>query len=320
MSHAHGTIRVGTRGSLLARTQTEWVLERLRAAHPELQTETVVIRTAGDVRSATAGPARLGGKGFFTKEIEDALRDGTVDLAVHSLKDLPVACPPGLTLGALPTREDPRDALVGLSGERLQAAAGSVRIGTSSLRRAAQLRRAFPGCTVVDLRGNLDTRLQKVRDGVVDGAVLAAAGLHRLGRQGEIADYFTLEQMLPAPGQGALAIEIRADDAGLRELLAPLHCFRTAAAVEAERAFLQALGGGCSLPVAALATVTEDTVQLRGRVLSLDGACCLDAQAEGPAGTAGDVGRSAAATLLARGAADILRRVSGGPEGSAGPP
>jgi hydroxymethylbilane synthase len=308
MNDSHRTVRVGTRGSLLARTQTEWVLDRLRAEHRQVRFEAVIIRTSGDVRTQE-GPARFAGKGFFTKEIEDALLAGTVDLAVHSLKDLPVDWPTGLALGAIPVREDPRDALVGARCERLQAAAGSVRIGTSSLRRAAQLRRAFPGCAVVNLRGNLDTRLQKVRDAVVDCAVLAAAGLHRLGRPEEISDFFTLEQMLPAPGQGALAIEIRADDDRLREVLAPVHCPRTATAVAAERAFMHALGGGCILPVAALATVENGALRLRGRVLTLDGARCLDSQAEGPPETPDDVGRAAASQLLAQGAADIIRAV-----------
>lgn len=308
MSDRHRTIRVGTRGSLLARTQTEWVLDRLRSEHPEVSFTATIIRTTGDIRTQD-GPARFAGKGFFTKEIEDALLAGTIDLAVHSLKDLPIEWPAGLALGAVPGREDPRDALVGTTCERLHATAGAVRIGTSSLRRGAQLRRAFPGCAVVNLRGNLDTRLQKVRDAAVDCAVLAAAGLCRLGRQQEISDFFTLEQMLPAPGQGALALEIRADDEPLRALLARVHCPLTAAAVEAERAFMSALGGGCTLPVAALATVESGTLRLRGRVLSLDGDRCLDSQAEGPVMAPGDVGRAAAALLLARGAADIIRTV-----------
>jgi hydroxymethylbilane synthase len=315
MSDSHRTIRVGTRGSLLARTQTEWVLDRLRAEHPSLRFEAVIIRTTGDIRTQD-GPARFAGKGFFTKEIEDALLADSIDLAVHSLKDLPIEWPQGLALGAVPVREDPRDALVGGTCEHLHAAGRTVRIGTSSLRRGAQLRRAFPGCSVVNLRGNLDTRLQKVRDGAVDCAVLAAAGLRRLGRQQEISDFFTLEQMLPAPGQGALAMEIRAGDERLRELLAPVHCALTATAVEAERAFMSALGGGCTLPVAALATVEDGILRLRGRVLSLDGDRCLDSQAEGPAAAPGDVGRAAAAQLLARGAADIIRMVERELQGS----
>jgi hydroxymethylbilane synthase len=304
----HSTIRVGTRGSLLARTQTEGVLDRLRAQHPQIGFDAVIIRTTGDLRTQD-GPARFAGKGFFTKEIEDALLARSIDLAVHSLKDLPIEWPAGLALGAVPRREDPRDALVGGRCEQLLQAPGTARIGTSSLRRGAQLRRAFPGCAVVNLRGNLDTRLQKVRDRVVDCAVLAAAGLCRLGRQQDISDFFTPDQMLPAPGQGALALEIRADDDRLRELLAPVHCPQTATAVEAERAFMNALGGGCTLPVAALAIVENGALRLRGRVLSLDGSRCLDSQAEGRPEAPGDVGRAAAAARRAQGAAEIIRAV-----------
>lgn len=301
-------IRVGTRGSLLARTQTRWVLERLRARQPTLEFEVITIRTSGDVRTHEV-PARLGGRGFFTREIEEALLAGTVDLAVHSLKDLPTTWPPGLALGAVPEREDPRDVLAGCSLEQLTRQPRDLRLGTSSLRRQAQLRRAFPGCRVEPLRGNLDTRLQKVRDRIVDAAVLAAAGLRRLHRAAEISDVLPPELMLPAPGQGALAVEVRADDVRVRELLTGLHCRASGGCVAAERAFMHALGGGCHLPVAALATAQGDSLRLRGRVLSLDGAICLEGESQGALGAAEAIGRDLATALLQRGAGAVIAGV-----------
>lgn len=301
-------VRVGTRGSLLARTQTEWILARLREKHAGVRFEVVVIRTSGDVRTQQM-PARFAGKGFFTKEIEDALLAGDVDLAVHSLKDLPTECPQGLELAAIPAREDPRDVLVGCTTSQLAEEPGRFRIGTSSLRRAAQLRRAFPGCEVVNLRGNIDTRLRKIRDREVDGGVLAAAGLLRLGRQNEIGEYFTAEHMLPAPGQGALAIEVRSDDECIRALLASIHCLSSARSVDAERAFMQGLGGGCQLPVAAWAKQDGDNMELRGRVLSLDGRRCFEGTRHGPAERAGELGRWLAAQLQQQGAGEVIREV-----------
>lgn len=302
-------IRVGTRGSLLARTQTQWVLERLRARQPALEFEVITIRTSGDVRTHEV-PSRLGGRGFFTREIEEALLAGTVDLAVHSLKDLPTTWPPGLALGAVPEREDPRDVLVGCSLEQLTRQPRDLRLGTSSLRRQAQLRRAFPGCRVEPLRGNLDTRLQKVRERVVDAAVLAAAGLRRLQRADEISDVLPTELMLPAPGQGALAVEVREEDARLRRILSGLHCRASSGCVAAERAFMHALGGGCHLPVAALATAQGDSLRLQGRVLSLDGATCIEGEGRGPLGDAEALGRDLATTLLQRGAGAVIARVA----------
>ena len=305
---SNDVIKVGTRGSLLARTQTDWVLACLKERHPDVRFRVVVIRTSGDVHTQQM-PARFAGKGFFTKEIEDALIGGSVDLAVHSLKDLPTGWPQGLTLGAVPPREDPRDALVGCTVNRLSEAPGGLRIGTSSLRRAAQLRRAFPGCNVVNLRGNLDTRLRKVSEGVVDCAVLAAAGLRRLARENEVSDYFTEDQMLPAPGQGALAVEIRSDDERLRDLLAAIHCSRSASCVAAERAFMNELGGGCQLPVAAWATVDGDVLRLSGRVLSVDGMRCLHGHVEGTLPEAEGTGKRLAGDLQDCGAGELIAEI-----------
>ncbi|NOY82183.1 MAG: hydroxymethylbilane synthase [Kiritimatiellaeota bacterium] len=305
---ANELVRVGTRGSLLARTQTLWVMDQLRACHSGLRLVEVIIRTSGDERTHEV-PARVAGKGFFTKEIEDALLAGAVDLAVHSLKDLPASCPDGLMLGAIPPREDPRDVLVGCTTAQLLRIPERVVLGTSSLRRQAQLRRAFKGCRIVNLRGNLDTRLRKTRDGTVDGAVLAAAGLRRLRRQDEISDYFAPTQMLPAAGQGALALEIRQDDTRLRELLSAIHCTVSSRCVYAERAFMHELGGGCQLPVAALGVADGERLLLRARVLSLDGTECFDGQREGRTDQPEKLGRELAASFLARGAGKLIREI-----------
>lgn len=301
-------IRVGTRGSLLARTQTDWVLRLLLGRYPEMVLETVTIHTAGDIRTREI-PAGTAGKGFFTKEIEDALLNGSIDLAVHSLKDLPTEHPEGLTVAALPPRENPYDALVGCSLTDLGDTTRTLRIGTTSPRRKAQLLKAFPGCCVASLRGNIDTRLQRTRDGLVDGAVLAAAGLHRLGREDAISAYFAPEIMLPAPGQGALALQIRADDHSLRDMLRGIACVNTEYCTGAERAFMHALGGGCQLPVAALAVIRDNTLHLRGRVLSLDGRTCLEGSHSGSPDDAPAIGSVLAGDLLGRGARELISAI-----------
>lgn len=305
------TVRVGTRGSLLATTQTGWVVDRLKRAHPGRTFETIEIRTTGDLHSETV-PAKALDKGHFTREIEDALLAGEIDLAIHSLKDLPGDLPEGLALGAVPGREDSRDVLVGATRDELTS---GVTVGTSSVRRAAQLRRSFPGSRVVDLRGNLDTRLRKVREGVVDCAVLAAAGLARLGREEEISFAFNENEMLPAPGQGALGIELRADDAATKEIVATIHCVRTFTCVTAERAFLEALGGGCQVPVAALATIEDNELALTGRVVSPDGKELFENTRQGRPEEAEATGRELAATLTARGAGRIIEAVLAGGDG-----
>ncbi len=302
-------VRVGTRGSQLARVQTQWVLARLAEEAPGLRTEVIVIRTAGD-EDPTRRPARFSGTGIFTGAIEDALERGTIDIAVHSLKDLPTTWPEGLCLGAVPVREDARDALVGCTLSELSADRGcGVRIGTSSLRRRAQLLRAFPGCEVLPLRGNIDTRLRKVAESQVDAAVLAAAGLRRLGRGDSIACLFGAGTMLPAPGQGALGIQVRTGDTRVRHLVSCIHCSDTAACVTAERAFMRALEGGCHVPVGAAASIEHGRVVLRGRVLSLDGADCLAGEIAGAVDESEQIGARLAQQLLERGGAAILEAV-----------
>lgn len=297
-------IRVGTRASALARAQTDHVIAELKKKHPNLTIETITIKTTGD--AVIDKPlSTVGGKGLFTKEIEDALLAKEIDLAVHSLKDLPTELPRWLQLGAITIREDPRDALVGKSMKQLRE--DGIKIGTSSLRRKAQIKRLCPKAKVVNLRGNVDTRLKKVREDVVDCTVLALAGLRRLGREKEVSAVMDIEDMLPAPAQGAVGIEIREEDKELRDLLRCINSDVTTKRVTAERAFLAKLGGGCQVPVAALATMDGDTLRLKGRVISLDGKRMVEDSRGGPANSAVGIGEHLADILLEKGAGKIIK-------------
>src|SRR5215468_10041222 len=264
MASTSGHVRLGTRGSPLALWQARWVAETLRQQHPGLTTELVVMRTAGDRNRHDPLP-RIGGKGLFVQEIE---------LAVHSMKDVPTTLPPGLHLSAVPPRDDVRDAFVGRDGHRLTDATGPWRIGTSSLRRRAQLLVLHRQLQVQDIRGNVDTRLRKMRQGEVDGVVVAAAGMYRLGLQAEITEVLPIEVMLPAAGQGALGIETLAGH-WVDDLLQVLHDLATASAVAAERAFLWHLGGGCTVPIAAFAQCQDAELHLQGLVSTPDGSRLL---------------------------------------------
>ena len=244
-------VRVGTRGSRLALAQTELVLSRLRAAHPGVAFELVIVTTQGDANRAA--PLAGMGLGVFVSEIERRLAAGDIDLAVHSLKDMPTALPDGMAIGAIPERADPRDVLVCHLGHTLARLPAGARIGTSSPRRAAQIAEYRPDLTIVPIRGNVETRIRKAAGDECDGAILAAAGLHRLGLAGAITEYLPPDRFVPPPGQGAMAVEIRADDARMTALAAAAHHPPTAAAVAAERAFLSILGGGCQVPVGAYA-------------------------------------------------------------------
>ncbi|MEX2245672.1 MAG: hydroxymethylbilane synthase [Dehalococcoidia bacterium] len=255
------TFVIGTRGSRLALRQTAIVADALRAAHPDVLIEVREVRTEGD-RSA-APLSEIGGLGVFTKAIEDALLRRDVDLAVHSLKDLPPEIAEGLTIGAVPERGDPRDALVTRDGATLDGLPPGARIGTGSERRAVQLRALRRDCAPAEIRGNVDTRVRKVDDGEYDAAVLALAGLERLRLIHRAAQIFSVEEMLPAVGQAALGVEVRADDAEALALVAMIDHAETRAAVEAERAFLRRLGAGCRLPVGAYAEVAAGTLRLR---------------------------------------------------------
>jgi hydroxymethylbilane synthase len=301
-------VRIATRGSQLALWQAHHVRDRLCALDPELAIELVVLKTRGD-KILDRALSEVGGKGLFVKEIEEALLDGRADVAVHSMKDLPAELAPGLELAAVPEREDPRDALVlrpGLSAKKVSELPRAARVGTSSLRRMCQLRAHRPDLQVVPLRGNVDTRLQKLDAGELDAAVLACAGLVRLGHRERIACALSLGESLPAIGQGALAIECRADDASILRRLAALDHPPTATTVAAERAFLQRLSGGCQTPMAAHARLDGAELHLEGLVADPRGTQVLREEGRGPVSEPSAIGRSLAERLLARGADRIL--------------
>jgi hydroxymethylbilane synthase len=306
-----GKLVLGTRGSALARWQAAHVGRALVAAHPGLEIEERILVTEGD-RVQTGAVIELGGKGVWVKEIEDALRAGTIDLAVHSLKDVPAELAPGLALVAIPERADPRDALVSRSGAGLAALPPGSRVGTSSLRRVCQVRAARADLRVELLRGNVDTRLRKVAEGVVDAGILACAGLDRLGVAERITERLTLEQMLPAIGQGALALEARAADARVVSLCRALADPEAEVTVAAERALLAGLGVGCRTPVAGHAVVRGDRIVLRGLVGRPDASEMIREEVSGAPSDAAALGTDLARRLLARGADRILRELEAG--------
>jgi hydroxymethylbilane synthase len=301
---------IGTRGSALARWQAEHIAAALRQRNPELVVELSIIVTEGD-RQQVGPLVDHGGKAVWVEEIESALTERRVDLAVHSLKDVPAALAPGLVLVAIPPRADPRDALISRNGATLEALPSGARVGTSSLRRVCQLRRARPDLVLEVLRGNVDTRLRKVAEGVVDAAVLACAGLDRLGFGGRITERLSIERMLPAIGQGALALETRGDDERLRALCRPLADPIAEATVAAERALLARLGVGCRTPVAGHAQVREGKLHIDALVGRPDASEMLHEQAEGTLENAVAVGGEVAEKLMARGAARILEELEG---------
>jgi len=296
-------LRIGTRGSPLALAQAHETRDRLAAAHPELAApgmiEIVVFKTTGD-RILDRTLAEAGGKGLFTKELEEALLDGRADLAVHSMKDVPTWLPEGLEIACLLPREDPRDAFFSRTGVGLDALpAGSV-VGTAGLRRQAQILERRPDLTVVPLRGNVQTRLSKLEAGEVDATLLALAGLRRLGMSHLLTAVFEPDEMLPAVAQGAIGIEIRSGDARTRGYVQALHCAGTAARVTAERALLAALDGSCRTPIAALARLDGDTLTLDAKVLSTDGRQVFRARRSGPAADGAAMGADAGAEIKAQ--------------------
>lgn len=302
-------ITIGTRGSQLALWQTNWVKAEIEKRFPNVEVEVRIISTKGD-RVLDVSLPKLGeqGKGLFTKELEDALLDSRVDLAVHSLKDLPTELPVGLHIGAICEREDVRDALVARDAIRSfnELPRGAL-LGTSSLRRQAQLRAARPDLVIEPVRGNVETRLRKLDEGKYDAIVLAAAGLHRLGYANRITEHLNEELMLPAVGQGALAVECREDDSVTAEIIRALDHQATRLACAAERAFLKGLGGGCLVPIAANATIESKEMTLNGLVASPDGSESIRGEQSGSFNDAELIGRQLAEDLLARGAGRILR-------------
>jgi hydroxymethylbilane synthase len=304
-------LRLGTRGSPLARVQADAVRRALEAARPGLEVETVFVTTRGD-KILDVPLARVGGKGLFVKEIEESLLRREIDAAVHSLKDVPGVLPDGLALVAFPAREDPRDVLVGRTAPTLAALPPGARVGTSSLRRAVQLRALRPDLEVVSVRGNVGTRLDKVDRGEVDAILLALAGLRRLGLEARATEVLAVETILPAVGQGILAIEARAGDAASREILLALHDPETARVVAVERSFLRRLEGSCQVPLAAHA----HGARVDAFVSSLDGrrkvARSQEVPADAPLAALEAIGTSLAEALLADGGAEILAEIAAG--------
>lgn len=298
-------IMIGTRGSALALVQAEEARAALLRLDPDLSVELEIIKTRGD-KIQSVPLAQVGGKGLFVREIEEALLDGRVDLAVHSMKDLPAEQPEGLVIAAVPERLDARDVLISRDFQSVETLPQGARVGTSSLRRGAQLLSLRPDLAVTPLRGNVDTRLKKLAAGDVEAVVLAAAGLIRLGRLDDSAVPFDRREMLPAIGQGALAFETRADDAALIERLARLHHQPTADAVRAERAFLRRLAGDCHAPVAAHGVIEKDALRLEGLVSDIEGRRVFRDFVSGPRASAEALGQALAETLLAAGADEVL--------------
>jgi len=297
-------ITIGTRGSKLAVIQAQWVLTKLREATPGLEANLVKITTRGDRDSGTALD-KFAGQGVFVKELEKSLIDGEIDLAVHSLKDLPTEIQCGLFLAATTARLDPRDVLVSRAGKSAELAPGSM-IGTGSHRRAVQLHAIRPDLKTRGVRGNIDTRLRKVSEGEIDGIIVAAAALIRLGWQDKITEYLPTDYFTPAVGQGALGIEIRSEDKETVSLASTINHEPTWQGVTAERSFLRALGGGCRTPIAALGIVSDDVLELSGMVASIDGSRILRATEEGDAHTPEQVGKQLAQKMIGLGALDCI--------------
>ena len=304
------SLRIGTRKSPLALWQAEHVREQLQALHPGLAVELVTMTTEGD-KILDTPLAKIGGKGLFLKELEQALLEKRVDIAVHSLKDVTVTLPAGLVIPVIGEREDPRDAFVSSRYAALDRMPAGGRIGTSSLRRQCQLRARYPQLEVVTLRGNVNSRLQKLDRGELDAVLLAAAGLKRLGFENRIRALLPPEVLLPAVGQGALAIECRAADDEIQRLIAPLHHAPTATCVSAERALNARLEGGCQVPIAAYAELSGDTLRLRALVGEPDGTRVIHGDTVGDAARAEQLGADLADELLSRGARAILDKVYG---------
>ncbi len=302
------TIRIGTRGSALALWQANWVKTAIEQIDPQFNAELVIIKTKGD-KILDVPLAKVGGKGLFVKEIEEALLDNRIDLAVHSMKDMPSEIPPGLCIGAVPEREVVNDVLITLDGCRLDGLKNGARVGTSSLRRAAQLLHARPDFNIVSLRGNLNTRIKKLESQNLDAVILAAAGVKRLGLENKISQYLDIEIMLPAVGQGALCIETRIDDNKTAPVNQALNDDQTKTVVLGERAFLHRLEGGCQVPIAAHGKLDGDLFHITGLVAETDGSLILKETVSGPKSQSGQTGILLAEKLLSLGARGILDKV-----------
>jgi len=301
-------VRIGTRKSKLALWQANFVKEFLERRWG-VEVELVKITTTGD-KILDSPLAKIGGKGLFVKEIEQALMEGRIDLAVHSLKDVPMVVPEGLVLSAITEREDPHDVLISRDGKKLSELPAGAKVGTSSLRRQVQIKRLRRDLRVEILRGNVDTRMRKLREGLYDAVVLAYAGVKRMGYEGEVTE--VLDYFIPAVGQGSLAIETREDDVRTRELVEPLNHRESYLRAECERAFLRKLEGGCQVPIGAHAVVKDHRISLRGFLSDLDGRKFIEGLREGRAEDAVRVGEELAEEILERGGREILKEIYGG--------
>ncbi len=304
------TVRIATRKSALALWQAEYVKAQLEHFHQNITVELVPMTTKGDIILDTP-LAKVGGKGLFVKELEVAMLEGRADIAVHSMKDVPVDFPPGLGLEVICPREDPRDAFVSNTYATLNDLPQGAIVGTSSLRRQCQLKAKRPDLDIRDLRGNVNTRLRKLDEGQYDAIILAAAGLIRLAMNDRIAQYIEPEEMLPANGQGAVGIECRTDDEAIKALLAPLECSSTRIRVLTERAMNKALEGGCQVPIASYSVISSngEEVYLRGLVGAVDGSEIIESEITGPIEQGEALGNTLAQELLSRGADKILKEV-----------
>ncbi len=303
-------VRIGTRGSKLALIQSEWIKGRIETQHPDVRVELTIIKTTGD-KILDSPLSAIGGKGLFVKEIEDALLQNRVDLAVHSMKDVPAELPDELMLAVFPEREDPRDALISTGDAGIDELPRKAKLGTSSLRRAAQILHIRPDLNIAPLRGNVDTRLGKLLEGELDCIVLATAGLKRMGLEGRISQILPSNTILPAIGQGALGLETRREDEQTLRIIDFLNHEPTQAAVAAERAFLKELEGGCQVPIAGLAQLEDGRLHFTGMVAELDGTRLIQDSISGHKNDAVPMGKALAHKLLADGAREILERIYG---------
>jgi len=301
-------IVIGTRGSQLALWQANHIASCIKSFHSSAEVDLKVIKTSGD-KIQDVPLAKVGGKGLFVKEIEEALLRGDVDIAVHSMKDVPAVLPDGLVIYAVPEREDPRDILISPSGKKLEDFSQGAVIGTCSLRRESQLRNKFDCFTVKMLRGNLDTRIRKVEEGMYDGIILAASGVKRLGWGDKITQFIPEEIMLPAVGQGALGIEVKESNELAKSLIDCLEHKESHEAVLGERGFLRKLEGGCQVPIACFGNISDGKISLTGLVASIDGKNIIKESCSGDAAGAAALGESLAETLLEKGAGEILKSV-----------
>lgn len=308
------TLKIGTRGSPLALWQAHAVRDALLSAHPALTpdgVEVVIVKTTGDM-VLDRPLADIGGKGLFTKELEDGLLSGDLDCAVHSTKDMPTVLPDGLGLSCFLKREDPRDALITQNGQGLKSLPMGAVVGTASLRRQAQLLAKRPDLQVINFRGNVGTRLKKLADGVADATLLAYAGLKRLDMADKATEVLATNLMLPAPAQGAVCVESRLDNHKVADLLAPLNDYETERTIVAERAFLEALEGSCRTPIAALARLDGNTLSLEGRLLSIDGRQCFTDHRSGPVDDAKEIGHTAGEALRSEAGEQFFRLIMQG--------